>query len=100
MTTQLFGEHIFTELSVEHQLVAAYLSHLRSRSQLIEEEDALAGAAGAPDVKRHTFANERMKRLMELRWFHEGSSMGLKCAGINFWSRAMTGAFGLSRIDF
>jgi hypothetical protein len=28
-------------------------------------------AARAPDVQEHTFANERMKRLIELRWFHE-----------------------------
>ena len=34
----------------------------------------LADAARAPDVQRHTFANQRMKRLIELRRFHEVGS--------------------------
>ena len=37
------GQHILAELSVEHQLIATRLGHLRRRGQLIEEEDALAG---------------------------------------------------------
>jgi hypothetical protein len=38
----LIGQHILAELSVQHQLVAACLGHLRCRCQLIEKEDALA----------------------------------------------------------
>jgi hypothetical protein len=30
----------------------------------------LADAAGAPDVQRHTLTDQRMKRFIELRWFH------------------------------
>ena len=30
----------------------------------------LADAAGAPDMQGHTFANQRMKRFIELRRFH------------------------------
>ena len=29
-----------------------------------------ADAACTPDMQRHTFADQRMKRLVELRWFH------------------------------
>jgi hypothetical protein len=118
----LIGQRIFPELSVEHQLVAARLGHLRRGGQLIEKEDALArrreelrrdpfrlirrnswqaaqvdrielhgpyiekvvveivgdlrddlrfsDATGAPNVQGYAFANERVKRLIELRWFH------------------------------
>jgi hypothetical protein len=44
----------------------------------------LANTACAPDVQGHTFADQRMKRLIEFRWFHELSSIGLKCAEMNF----------------
>ena len=37
------GQHILAELSVEHELIAARLGHLRRRGQLIEKENALAG---------------------------------------------------------
>jgi hypothetical protein len=29
-----------------------------------------ADAARAPDMQRHTFADQRMKRLVQLGWFH------------------------------
>jgi hypothetical protein len=31
-----------------------------------------ADAARTPDVQRHTFADQRMKRLVKLGWFHLG----------------------------
>jgi hypothetical protein len=45
------------ELVIE---IAGYLAH----------DLRLSGAAWAPDVERHTFANERTERLIELRGFH------------------------------
>jgi len=134
-------QHVFAEFPVQHELVAAGLSHLRRGGQFIEKENAAAGggkklgwnpfrlvlgdprqspeinrvelhcphvkkviveivgdlrddlrlpnAARAPDVQRHTFADKRMKRLIEFRWFHEVSSIGWKCAVMNFCSNAM-----------
>jgi hypothetical protein len=35
-------------------------------------------AAGTPDVQGHTFTNQRMERLMELRWFHGCSLVNSK----------------------
>ena len=117
-----FGEHVFAEFTVEDELVAAGLRHLRRRGQLVEKENALAfvgqelgrnplglircdarqsaqidrielngahikkcdseiarhlgddlrlaDAARAPNVQRYTFADQRMKRLVKLGWFH------------------------------
>jgi hypothetical protein len=117
-----FGEHVFAQFTVENELVAAGLRHLRRRGQLVQKENAfafvgqelgrnplglirrdarqtaqidrielngahvkkcdseiarhlgddlrLAHAARAPDVQRHTFADQRMKRLVKLGWFH------------------------------
>jgi hypothetical protein len=42
-------------------------------------------------VQGHTFADQRMKRLIELRWFHGVSSIGLKFMGMNFWSIKIAG---------
>jgi hypothetical protein len=48
-------------------------------------------AACAPDVQGHTFADQRVKRLIEFRWFHGMSSIDLKCAGKNLCSRELAG---------
>ena len=37
------GQHILAELSVQHQLIAACLGHLRRRGQFIKKENAFAG---------------------------------------------------------
>src|SRR5208283_4989286 len=41
----------------------------------------LTNSACTPDVQGHTFTDERMKRLIEFRWFHNMSSINLKYAG-------------------
>ena len=51
----------------------------------------LPHAARAPDVQGHTFADQRVKRLIEFRWFHELSSNGLNCAELRFRSSTTTG---------
>ena len=112
------GEHVFAQFTVEDELIAARLGHLRCRGQLVQKENALslvgqelgrnplglvrcdarqsaqidrielngahvkkraseiarhlgddlrfAHAARAPDMQRHTFADQRMKRLVKL----------------------------------
>ena len=42
MTTQPIGQLVLAQLSVEDQLVAAGLGHLRRGSQFIEKENALS----------------------------------------------------------
>jgi hypothetical protein len=36
----------------------------------LRDDLRFADAARAPDMQRHTFANQRMKRLIQLGWFH------------------------------
>ncbi len=36
----------------------------------LSDDLRLAAAARAPDVQRHTFTDQRMKRLVKLGWFH------------------------------
>ncbi|HEY6849429.1 MAG TPA: hypothetical protein VI320_24930 [Terracidiphilus sp.] len=116
------GQHVLAELSVERQLIAAGLGHLRGRGQLIVKENAfacggeklgrhpfgltfgdsrqtpeidrvklhrphvkkvvveiasylgndlrLSDSASTPDVQGQTLADQRLKRLIELRWFY------------------------------
>ena len=144
-----FGQQVFAEFPVEHQLITTGLGHLRRGGQLVEKENALAGigeklggnpfrlildnsgqspeidrvklhgahiekviveivsdlgdnlrlsnAARAPDVERHTFADQRMKRLIELRWFHGIFSIGWKCGGNELVVRYDIG-LGFSRL--
>ena len=48
----------------------------------LRDDLRLPNATRAPDVQGHTFGDQRMKRLIEFRWFHELSSVGWKWAGI------------------
>ena len=113
---------IFSKRSIQNQLIAACLCHLRRRSQLVKEENALAtfgqefwryplglvsgdpretteihrieldrahieetylaissdlvhdlrfaNAAGAPDMHRHTLADQRMQRFQQSGGYH------------------------------